>query len=110
MAFALTAAGRPFLDRLVQALADHDTANQALEYVVELGRAQPAALVPYLQHTDPIVRERVATAMGFVADADAEAALSKLTSDGTPSVGRAAEVALIRLRLSRPAAALPPKQ
>lgn len=110
MAFALTAAGRPFLDRLVQALADHDTANQALEYVVELGRAQPAALVPYLQHPDPIVRERVATAMGFVADAGAEAALSKLTSDGTPSVGRAAEVALIRLRLSRPAAALPPKQ
>ena len=47
---------------------DPDTANQAIDYVVELGTAQPSALVPYLQHTDPIVRERVATAMGFVAE------------------------------------------
>ena len=48
------------------ALTDHDTANQAIDYVVELGTAQPSALVPYLKHTDAIVRERVATAMGFV--------------------------------------------
>ena len=103
MAFALAAAGRPYLDRLVQALADPDTANQALEYVVELGSAQPSALVPYLQHADPIVRERVAMAVGFVGDAGAEAALFKLTSDGNPSVRRAAEVALIRMRASRQA-------
>jgi len=103
MAFALAAAGRPYLDRLVQALADPDTANQALEYVVELGSAQPSALVPYLQHADPIVRERVAMAVGFVGDAGAEAALFKLTSDGNPSVRRAAEVALIRMRTSRQA-------
>ena len=103
MAFALAASGRPYLDRLVQALADPDTANQALEYVVELGSAQPSALVPYLQHADPIVRERVAMAVGFVGDAGAEAALFKLTSDGTPSVRRAAEVALIRMRTSRQA-------
>jgi FOG: HEAT repeat len=103
MAFALAASGRPYLDRLVQALADPDTANQALEYVVELGSAQPSALVPYLQHADPIVRERVAMAVGFVGDAGAEAALFKLTSDGNPSVRRAAEVALIRMRTSRQA-------
>lgn len=103
MAFALAASGRPYLDRLVQALADPDTANQALEYVVELGSAQPSALVPYLQHADPIVRERVAMAVGFVGDAGAEAALFKLTSDGNPSVRRAAEVALIRMRASRQA-------
>ncbi len=103
MSFALAAAGRPYLDRLVQALADPDTANQALEYVVELGSKQPSALVPYLQHADPIVRERVAMAVGFVGDAGAEAALFKLTSDGNPSVRRAAEVALIRMRTSRQA-------
>ena len=108
MAFALAAAGRPYVERLVQALADPDTANQAMDYVVEFGSAQPSALVPYLQHADPIVRERVATAMGFVGDAGAEAALSQLTSDGNPSVRRAAETALIRMRLSKQAATLRP--
>jgi hypothetical protein len=107
MAFALAAAGRPYLDRLVQALAGRDTANQALEYVVELGSAQPSALVPYLQHGDPIVRERVAIAMGFMVDAGAEAALSQLTRDGNPSVRRAAEAALIRVRASKNAGKLP---
>ena len=103
MAFALAAAGRPYVDRLVQALVDPDTANQALDYLAEVGGAQPSALVPYLQHADPIVRERVAMAMGFVGDAGAEPALSQLTSDGNPSVRRAAEVALIRRRTLKPA-------
>ena len=107
MAFALAAAGRPYVDRLVRALADPDTANQAMDYVVELGSAQPSALVPSLRHADPIVRERVATAMGFVGDAGAEAALSQVTSDGDPSVRRAAETALIRIRASRQQAGKP---
>ena len=100
MAFALAAAGRPFADRLIMALADPDTGNQAIDYVVDLGSAQPSLLVPYLRHADPIVRERVATAVGFVGNADAEAALSQLTSDGDPSVRRSAERALIRMRVS----------
>ena len=108
MAFALAAAGRPYVERVVMALTDPDTANQAIEYVVELGTAQPSVLVPYLKHTDAIVRERVATAIGFVADAGAEAALSQLTSDGDPSVRRAAETAIIRLRMSKQAGTLRP--
>jgi HEAT repeat protein len=103
MAFALAAAGRPYLDRVVLALADNETANQAIEYVVELGTASPSTLVPYLRHADPIVRERVATAMGFVADAGAEAALAQLTTDGDPSVRRAAEASLVRRRASKQA-------
>jgi HEAT repeat protein len=101
MAFALAAGGRPFLERVVMALADRDTANQVMDYVVELGLAQPAALVPYLKHTDPILRERVATAMGFVGGADAEAALSNLTSDGDPAVRRAVEASLVRIRAGK---------
>jgi HEAT repeat protein len=101
MAFALAAAGRPYIDRLVQALVDPETANQALEYLVEVGAAQPAALAPYLQHKEPLVRERVATVMGFVGDAGAEAGLTQLTTDGSPTVRRAAEVALIRRRGTR---------
>jgi HEAT repeat protein len=103
MAFALAAAGRPYAERVIMALADPDTANQALDYVVDLGSAQPSLLVPYLRHADPIVRERVATAVGFVGNADAEAALSQLTSDGDPSVRRSAERALIRMRVSKQA-------
>jgi HEAT repeat protein len=105
MAFALAAGGRPYLERIVLALADNDTANQVMDYVVELGVAQPSALVPYLKHSDPIVRERVATAMGFVGDAGAEAALSPLTSDGDPSVRRAAEASLLRMRAMKQAGA-----
>ena len=90
------------------ALTDSDTANQALDYVVELGTAQPSVLVPYLKHADPIVRERVATAMGFVVDAGAEAAMSQLTSDTDPSVRRAAATAIIRMRVIKQAGTVRP--
>jgi HEAT repeat protein len=103
MAFALAAAGRPLVDRVVMALVDPDTAEQALDYIVELATARPAALVPYLKHGDALVRERVATAMGFVVDASTEAALTELTTDGNPSVRRAADTALIRMRVSQQA-------
>jgi len=108
MAFALASSARPYVDRVVLALADHDTANQAIDYVVELGTAQPSVLVPYLKHTDAIVRERVATAMGFVGDAGAEAALSQMTSDGDPSVRRAAESALVRIKVNKQAGTVRP--
>ena len=53
IAFALAAGGRPYVDRIVQALADRDTADQALDYLVELGHAHPEVLLPHLQHADP---------------------------------------------------------
>jgi HEAT repeat protein len=108
MAFALAAAGKPYMERVVLAVTDPDTANQAIDYVVELGTAQPSVLVPYLKHTDAIVRERVATAMGFVTDAGVEAALSQLTSDGNPSVRRAAEAALTRMRVTKQSGTIRP--
>ena len=106
MAFALaaSAARRTWIGSWWPSPID-DTANQALDYIVELGTTQPSALAPYLRHADPIVRERVATAMGFVGDTGAEAALSPLTSDGDPSVRRAAESALIRMRATKQAGA-----
>jgi HEAT repeat protein len=60
-------------------------------------------LIPYLKHADAIVRERVATALGFVTDAGVEGALSQLTTDGDPSVRRAAETAIIRMRVNKQA-------
>ena len=98
MAFALAAAGRPYLERVVQSLSDGDLANQAMEYAVELGRARPDALAPYLQDREPVVRARVAIAAGFSGGPRTEAELSRLTSDGDPSVRRASEVAIMRIR------------
>jgi HEAT repeat protein len=46
--------------------------------------------------------------MGFVGDAGAEAALSQMTSDGDPSVRRAAESALVRIRVNKQAGTLRP--
>ena len=98
MAFALAAAGRPYVERVVQSLSDSDLANLAMEYAVELGRAKPDTLAPYLQDRDPVVRARVAIAAGFSGGTRTEAELSRLTSDGDPSVRRAADVALMRMR------------
>jgi HEAT repeat protein len=98
MAFALAAGGRPYLERVVQALSEGDLANQAMEYVVELGQVSSDGLAPYLQDRDPVVRARTAIAAGFSGGPRTEAELSKLTTDGDPSVRRAAEVALMRMR------------
>ena len=40
MAFALAAAGRPYLDRVMQSLADRDLADQAIEYSRRAGTCQ----------------------------------------------------------------------
>jgi len=98
MTFALAATGRPYLDRIVQLLPDRDVADQAVEYLVELGRSRPDALVPHFQDRDPVVRGRVAIAAGLVGGARTEAELSRLTTDGDPTVRRAAETALLRMR------------
>jgi HEAT repeat protein len=98
MAFALAATGRPYVDRVVQAAADPRLADQAVPYLVELGRARPDALLPHLQDRDPVVRARVAIATGLVGGQQAEGELSRLTTDGDPSVRRAAEAAVLRVR------------
>ena len=104
MTFALAAAGKPYIDKIVQALANDDTADQAQEYLLELGDAQPGVLLPHLQDPLPAVRERVAMVVGFVGGPNAEAALTTLSRDGDPAVRRAAEMALLRMRTlgSRP--------
>ncbi len=98
MAFALAAAGRPFVEKLVGGLAQKHMEDQVLEYLVELGRTQPDVLVPHAQHAEPAVRERLAIAIGLAGGPQAEATVSRLTSDGDPSVRRAAEAAMLRLR------------
>ncbi|HTM33192.1 MAG TPA: HEAT repeat domain-containing protein [Vicinamibacterales bacterium] len=98
MAFALAAAGRPYVERVVQAVAEPPLADQAMGYLVELGRIQPDALVPHLQDRDPVIRARVATATGLVGGQLAESELTRLTTDGDPTVRRAAEAAMLRLR------------
>jgi HEAT repeat protein len=105
--FTLASAGRPYVDRIVQALADRNRADQSLEYLVELGRARPDVLLPFLQHADPLVRERVAMAVGLAGGPGAAAALTPLTNDGDAAVRRAAVAATMRLRVATPRATRP---
>lgn len=101
MAFALAASGRPYLERVVRATADPRLADQAMPYLVELGRVSPDSLLPFLQDPDPVVRARVAVATGIVGGPQAEVALGRLTADGDPSVRRAAEAGVVRVRAGK---------
>jgi HEAT repeat protein len=98
MAFALTLAGRPALERIVAALADRDTADQALEYLVELGPKHVKEIAASLQDQNPIVREQIAIALGFIGGQEAAAALNAAASDGNADVQSAVSVAQLRLR------------
>jgi HEAT repeat protein len=98
IAFALATTSRPHLDRIVEALPNPDTVDQAREYLVELGHVHPETLLPYLQNPNPDVREQIAMIVGVVGGTGAEAALTPLTTDTSEAVRRAAQVALTRLR------------
>jgi HEAT repeat protein len=98
MAFALTSGGRPALERIFAALADRDTADQALEYLVEVGPKHVKEIAARLQDQNPIVREQVAIALGFIGGQDAAAALNAAASDSNADVQSAVSVAQLRIR------------
>jgi HEAT repeat protein len=98
MAFALAAAGRPTLDPLFEALADRDLADQALEYLVEIGPQHASAIAARLGDQNPAVREQIAIALGFIGGQDAVAALAAAANDASPEVRTAASVAQLRMK------------
>jgi HEAT repeat protein len=98
MAFALASAGRS-LDRILDALTDDDVADQALEYLVELGPSHAAEIAARLQDPDPVTRQQIAVILGFTGSPDASAALqAAATTDPSAEVRRAIQVAQLRLR------------
>jgi HEAT repeat protein len=79
------------------------TADQVQEYLVELDPTHVPALARHVQHPDPVVRERVVTALGLIGGTEARAALEGLANDASTEVRNAARVGLARIRLTEQA-------
>ena len=101
MSFALASAGRPIAP-VVDGVLDDDLAEQALEYLVEIGPAHAVDLAARLRDQDPVVRQHVAIALGFVGGPDASSALAAASTDTNADVRNAIEVAQLRLRNEKP--------
>ena len=86
MAFALASAGRDGVNRVLDALTDRDRTDDALAYLVELGRPHVAAVAARLSDPNPFVREQIATALGFIGGPEAAAALKGASGESDPDV------------------------
>jgi HEAT repeat protein len=98
MAFALASAGRDGVNRVIDGLTDRHNAENALIYLVDLGRPQAAALAARLNDPNPIVREQIAIALGFIGGPEATAALQGARAEADPNVRNAIDVALVRVK------------
>ena len=98
-AFALSRDGGRGVPDLVAALSDDRRAEQAMAYLVELGRGQVKTLVPRLGDPDVPIRGRIVQVLGVIGGPDALAALEPTTRDPDPAVARAAEHAITRIKL-----------
>src|SRR5262245_60259376 len=103
MAFALATTGREGVNRVLDALADRDRSDDALSYLVELGRPTVAAVAARFSDADPFVRGQIATALGFIGGPEAVAALKGASGESDPDVRQRIEIA--QLRLTRTTAA-----
>jgi HEAT repeat protein len=98
-AFALARAGRGGVDDLAAALEQDRYADLAMAYLVELGQPAVPALAQHLRSPERAVRGRIAQVLGLVGGPDAIAALDPTRRDMDADVARAAEHALLRIRL-----------
>ena len=97
MAFALASAGRDGVNRVLDALSDRNRADDALAYLVELGRPHVAAVAARLSDPNPVVREQIAVALGFIGGPEAAAALKAAGGESDPEVRHAIDVAQVRI-------------
>jgi len=97
MAFALASVGRDGVNRVLDALSDRDRAEAALAYLVELGRPHVAAIAARLGDPNPVVREQIAIALGFIGGPEAAAALNAASGESEPRVRHALDVAQLRV-------------
>ncbi len=97
MAFALASAGRDGLNRVIDGLTDRNNADNALMYLVDLGRPHAAAVAARLNDPNPVVREQIAIALGFIGGPEAAAALNGARGETDANVRNAIDVALFRV-------------
>lgn len=107
--FALQKLGRNSLEELVSALADDDSAPQAMDYLIELGPSIEKDLAAFLSSREDNVRGRVAQILGMIGTADALQALESARLDRNEAVARAVAAAIDRIksRLQTPVSRLP---
>lgn len=105
--FALHKLGRNHLEQLVGALADDDSAAQAIDYLIELGggaalQGPPSTiakdLTPYLASRDDNVRGRIAQVLGLIGTAEVLPALESARLDRNEAVARAIAAAIERIK------------
>ena len=96
--FALQKLGRNYLEHIVKALADDDSAEQAIEYLIELGPAVAKELTPFLAAREDNVRGRVAQILGLTGGADVLPALESARLDRNEAVARAIAAAIDRIK------------
>jgi HEAT repeat protein len=99
IAFALASSGRS-LAPVVEALADDFLRPQALRYLVEIAPAHVPELLMRLRDPNPVIRQHVAIALGFLRGEETGRALSGAAGDSNPLVRNAVLVALQRIRTS----------
>ncbi len=97
MAFALASAGRDGVTRIRDALTDRSRADAALAYLIELGQPHVAAVAARLNDPNPVVREQIAVALGFIGGPQAAAALKAASGESDPGVRHAIDVAQLRI-------------
>jgi HEAT repeat protein len=98
LAFALASSGRSVAP-IVEGLAGEDhLRQQALGYLVELAPAHAAELQTRLRDPDPVVRQHVAIALGFLGGPETSQALAAAATDTNPLVRNAVQIAQLRIR------------
>jgi len=99
-AFALQKLGRTnYVGRIADLMASPKVTEQGEGYLVELGPAVAAALVPRLQESDADVRESMANVLGAIGGPDTVAALEAMATKGPNSAaGVAAKRAIARIQ------------
>ncbi|MDQ3069222.1 MAG: HEAT repeat domain-containing protein [Acidobacteriota bacterium] len=96
--FGLQKLGRNYLEHIVSALADDDSAPQAMEYLIELGPVTAKDLTPYLGAKEENVRGRIAQVLGTVGGPDVIPALESARIDRNDAVARAIAAAIDRIK------------
>lgn len=89
-----------FVEPLLEAL-DREREAELPEIILALGMLQDAAALPalhgYLEHPNPLVRNRAAMALGFIGDRASVPPLRAALHDTEPNVGWNAAIALAKL-------------
>ena len=102
MAFALYRIGHAnYLGRLIDFMDRDRTAEQVQGYLIELGGAVVANVLPRLQEPDEGVREYLAAALGAIGDETTIAALTPLKDDPDRDVASAAAHAIERIKMTQ---------